>query len=698
MPRTPSASIENSFVRGLITEATGLNFPENACTETYDCVFEPLGTVRRRRGFEYEHLFTKSAIYETGSVLNSYVWENVSGDGSITFVVVQVGNTLHFFAVGVGLNLSGSIHDDTVDLTDFSPAGAPSPALHDCQFSAGNGNLFVTHPFLETFYVEYDIDTDTISTQELDIQVRDLEGDLGDTLAVDGRPTATLGTLSATHHYNLLNQGWSTTNLTAWDTARSDMPSNADVSWYFKNADDEFDFTIVANKEVGNSRAPRGKFIYSLYDFDRNAEVTGATSSSIIHKRVSTSAFFAGRVFYSGLNAQGYDAKIYFTQIVEEDSQYEKCYQTNDPTSELLFDLLPSDGGVINILNGGRIIKLFPYINTLLVFTTNGVWAVSGSQGIGFTANDYSVNKISSVPAISHRSIVDVEGVPFWWNQEGIYTVQVDNNTGGVNVVSATDQTIRTFYQNIPAESKVYATGLYDNYEKIVHWLYRSVESEDIEDKYQFDRVLNFNILTRSFYPWTISETDVKTHGGVVIRGIQGTLATFEVLDGTDNIIDGTDNVVQDIFEGTPASPLVKYLVSDGSGNMTFAETRREDSYEDWVTESAGESYESYFVTGYRIRGGAQRKFQSNYVIVYSDNTIENRYKFQGIWDYATSGNTGRWSTNNIIIPQGDYTVVSRKLKVRGHGKSLQYRVTSTEDYPFEIVGWSVFETGNQLP
>jgi len=54
MPRNVGSVVENRLIRGLVTEATGLNFPEDACVETYDCVFDNIGTVTRRLGIDVE--------------------------------------------------------------------------------------------------------------------------------------------------------------------------------------------------------------------------------------------------------------------------------------------------------------------------------------------------------------------------------------------------------------------------------------------------------------------------------------------------------------------------------------------------------------------------------------------------------------------------------------------------------------------
>lgn len=54
MARNSAAKTYSTFVAGLMTEATPLNYPENTVLETLNCVFEREGNIRRRLGMDYE--------------------------------------------------------------------------------------------------------------------------------------------------------------------------------------------------------------------------------------------------------------------------------------------------------------------------------------------------------------------------------------------------------------------------------------------------------------------------------------------------------------------------------------------------------------------------------------------------------------------------------------------------------------------
>lgn len=703
MAQKAAVLVENSFINGLVTEATGLNFPEKAVTETYDCEFDLDGSVFRRTAIDLEENYTTKTIDRTASAIKTYLWQNVAGNGDVTLAVVQVGNKLYFYeADGTGIFSTGA-QTTTVTLTPVS--GAPATSTVEAQFCDGNGYLIVTHPYIDPIRISYDIAAHTATATTINIQIRDFAGDVTDSLAVDNRPTSTLAALSAPHYYNLLNQGWTVTSLGAWDTAQTTMPSNADVMWRFKDSSNNLDFTSpsLARITLGNTPAPKGHFVLNLSLQDRNALVTGATNSDTSFQRPSACAFFSGRVFYAGINNVGYNSNIYFTQILESTSQYGSAYQVNDPTSEELFDLLPSDGGVISIPEAGTIIKMFTVPGGLCVFAANGVWFITGSTGLGFTANDYAVLKIADINTISDSSFVNVSGFPVWWNSEGIYIMKGGQNLPTVESLSY--NTVKTFFDGIPVVSKRYARGFFDKTDGHVRWLYRSEATTQLNELYEYDRVLNYNIRTNAFYPWTISDSDVKVHAilssELITRSIDVNLVAKNNL--TDLVIDSLGNqVIAFSDSGSSDQQFDKYLVSypnSGSYKFTFA-NRTDATYKDWESYDAfGVNYNSYLKSGFRLSGQAQTKFQTNYINIYSRTEIPVMYNFQGLWDFATTGDTGRWSSSQQINhTDTDYSSATRRLKVRGHGKALQFKLSSVADEPFDIIGWSSLQSINAAP
>lgn len=695
--------VENTFVNGLVTEATGLNFPEKAVTETYDCEFDIDGSVYRRTAFDLEDNYTTKTIDRTASVINTYLWQNVAGNGDVTVAVVQVGNTLHFYETdGTGIFSTGE-QSTTVTLTPVS--GAPTTNTVEAQFCDGNGYLIVTHPYCNPMRISYDIDAHTATDTDITVQIRDFEGDVSDVLAVDNRPTSTYAGLDSNHDYNLLNQGWTVASLTAWDTAQTTMPSNADVMWRFKDATDNLDFTTasLARITTGNTPAPKGHFILNLALQDRNALVSGAINTTTSFQRPSACAFFAGRVFYSGINYVGFNSNIYFTQIIERTTQYGSAYQVNDPTSEELFDLLPSDGGVISIPEAGTIIKMFTVPGGLCVFAANGVWFITGSTGLGFTANDYAVLKIADINTISASSFVNVGGFPSWWNSEGIYIMQGGQNLPQVKSLSY--DTIGTFFDEIPVVNKRYARGFFDKTDGHIRWLYKSEASSVVDSIYEYDRVLNYNIRTNAFYPWTISPSDVKVHSILSSELVTRPIAVDLVseLDLTDLVIDSSgDQVITFSASGNVDQQFDKYLVSyedGGSYEFTFA-NRTNDTYKDWESyDDFGVDYDSYLKTGFKLSGQALSKFQTNWVQIYSRLLAPVTYNFQGMWDYSTSGSTGRWSSSQQVNhTDTNYSNATRRLKVRGHGKALQFKLSSVGSEPFDVIGWSSLQSINAKP
>lgn len=771
MPRQAKTSIENNFSGGLKTEFTVLNFPENACTDTDNCVFNLSGEVIRRLGIDHEENRLSTNFDRTNRAISSYIWNNAGGDGNTRLYVLQTGSTLRFYNIAtatVASPLSTKLLVSTINLLSFIPSGSAATVIEtECQFTDGNGYLFVFHPDLDPIYCINN--AGTITANRINLNIRDTIG-IPETEADNFRPT----TLSATHQYNLYNQGWTnaaawtafdsgtygigplspapqfqpgpiawnvaagivginpgdpvfirpsfssnvngsgtvtsyigtvlTINVTSanyggydglstsgweitktsqgliddWFTAQSNYPSNSDVWWYFKNSSGVFDPAGTAANVTLGGPAPKGSIILEVFNQNRTT-VTGIAGLTIIStlKRPRTGCWFSGRVWYTGVDAvfqatgtaptTSWTETIYFSQIIEKTDQFGKCYQINDPTSEQLFDLLPSDGGTIVIQGCGSIQKLFPIQNGLLVFASNGIWFVTGSQGIGFTANDYTITKISGVTSISGTSFIDVQGYPLFWNEDGIYTV-MPGQQGGLTVTNIALNSILSFYQDIPLKSKLYARGSYNPLTYVVQWVFKSTEETDITSRYEFDRILNFNVTKQSFYPWTISVSALnhRIHDCKYVAGASGTPSLFKYIESR--------------------------FVSAGVYSFTFGEENN-TNYKDWQKiDDIGVNFESSFTTGYKLHGNAIRKWQPTYVYMFIDSS--SAYRLQGRWEFSSTGNSGRWSSLQLVTNVAhSFNSVVKRHRIRGHGLSLQMHVKSVEGRGFNFAGWTIWET-----
>lgn len=384
-------------------------------------------------------------------------------------------------------------------------------------------------------------------------------------------------------------------------------------------------------------------------------------------ERFRTTASYAGRIFYAGINAPGLNSSICFTQIIENNDQYGLCYQKQDPTSEEFADLLPDDGGVIKIPEIGSIVKLFPYQSSLLVLASNGVWRISGSTGASFKANDYQVKKLSSIGVNNPLAVVDFSGIPLWWAEDGIYTANYNSNYDSFDVTSATLSTINSFFLDIPSYNRQFAKGSYDVFNKTVYWLYN--DSETLTDPYSYNKVLCFDGIIKAFYPWSISS--VPSSGS--IKGLCMTVDASRI-----------------------SPPVMKYTVLHSSNKLTYAE-HSDTSLEDWNSLGDGVDYSSYFITGYRVDGQGQKFVQNNYVFVFLNTITDSACYLQARYDWSNSGNSGKWSSSQQVYHTSQtYRDVSvRRLKVRGKGRAVQYKFYSYSNKPFDIIGWSVNESAN---
>lgn len=706
MPRNAVTAIQNNFVGGFVTQATLLDFPANAAFDQDNIVFSEVGIASRRPGFDFENNFTKLVTTKLEKVQTTYYWKNAGGDGTVNIVVQQVGDTLRLYNTSVANSLSGGLSANTITLSSFQSAGSTSDNLNqnECQYSTGLGYLFVVHPYCDPFYVLFNLVDGTFTSSIITFQIRDVFG-IPESGNIDNRPAS----LTDTHTYNLWNQGWDTAKIATMHAALSTTyPSNADVWWIFKDSTDVFNpATMLANADRGSSPAPKGFFRLNPWSTARSAvalaqaaltlSLSGDETSGTV--RPSVTEFHAGRVFYAGINAQKYTSRIYFSTIIQQVSDFGVCSSVDDPTSETLFDFLPSDGGIISIPQAGTIYRLVSLGPNLMVFAANGVWVISGSTGVGFSATDYTVSNISDTRSTSGASFVNVGGSVAWWNNTGINVVSNDAQTG-FSVKSMTDDKIKDFYLSLSGDTKKFSRGTYNPRTHTITWLYREASAASVSDFYTYDHVLVFNTLVAAFYTWSLPSTNVSVHSVVTVEGAAS-------LTGSNNIVDNLGNLVVDNlgnqlvtfgFAQTSVTTTTKYLVYQ-NGGFTFAECFS-PLYKDWTQSGTAEDYESFFTTGYAVKTQGERKFQSNYLFIFCDlSDGNNGYSLQSLWDAANTGDDSKWTQKQVVLhDETNRDVGRRRLKVRGAGTSVQFRFSSSSGKPFNIIGWSTFDTANASP
>lgn len=701
MGRNAASTVENNFIKGIVTEFSGLNFPENACEDALNCFFTEQGEVRRRYGIDFEDSFSYvSKFINDDEVTNSFHWQNVNGDSTTSFIVVQLGEILHFFRFTGNESVSAN-YDPLLDvnLSIYSTNGSPAIGTRYCQLVSGSGLLYVAHPFVKPLYIKYDDTNNEMIVSTLDIKIRDFKV-LVDGYEVDQSPTRS--SMSAEYEYNIRNQGWTDRYLDMWFNVGSTAPSKAELWWYFRLPAGSTDKQIDAAQEglefrsgkrsrfptAGNALAPRGYYILDAFNQDRGSKIGRAGIPSITsgYQRPSCVAFMNSRIFYGGVDAYHYNGVIYFSNIIRDVDQEVRFYQNGDPTSELNYELLANDGGNIVIQDAGRIIYMVQVKSALMVFCQNGIWAIKGSEGTGFSPIDYTVDKISDIGVIAQNNIALIDGIPIWWNNEGIYSITEQG------VASVSLGTIQSLYDRISSTAKLYAKTAYNRLSREVYWLY----STDDENPRNYDKALVFRSTTGSFYIYEFGGTPVLKDI-VSLQGLSTIVSEENVVDNSNVVVTDNlgNNVTVELQTVVHVNSQFKILTKVGN-NLTFSEVY-DTTYKDWVSyDSVGINYSSYFITGFRVHGGANKKWQANYVTVYSRLEEDSSAYMRAIWDFANTGDTGQiTNSQQVYNPQLNRDFSFRRLKVRGNGMALQLKFTSDGNKPFGIIGWASSETAN---
>ena len=270
---------------GLNSEINELNFPDGFTRDEANYELLVDGSRRRRKGLATESGASAAHTVAawTSSVMSQvYLWRDAGGLTDTDIMVYRQGNELHFATADSVI--SDGWFTQAISLVSFETTGSTTANTDDIaiSFSQGRGYLFVSGPFLKSFYVEYDGST-AFATSEITIKIRDYIG-IEDGISVAEEPT---GTITADHRYNLRNRGWSQTEMDTYDTDKSKHPSKKAI-WFrgFKrtygasiaeqDGQRSWDSDKLENEAFGSSSAPIGSLFLEPHDTTIGYGVGGA--------------------------------------------------------------------------------------------------------------------------------------------------------------------------------------------------------------------------------------------------------------------------------------------------------------------------------------------------------------------------------------------------------------------------------------
>lgn len=376
----------------------------------------------------------------------------------------------------------------------------------------------------------------------------------------------------------------------------------------------------------------------------------------------STSVSAFGRLFC------GVDNRVLFSQLLVDDiNVLGRCYQSNDPTSTDISDILPTDGGEIPLQNAGNIIKLVEFRSGVVAFCEKGTWYITGTEG-GFTADNYYVNKVSEDTIYSINSLTVVGDVCFFASEDGILALQA-NEYNNLSITNLTESTINTFFNKLVG---YYMRSIYEPIKKQIWYINTSTGLALIHD-----------LRTNAFYPQKFELSDNEY-----------VVAVYRV----------------------PRDPYIKFVYEDTQSQEYNILELKDSTFED-----IGNPYESYLVTAEESLGQfTHSKDVRNFYAIFNKTETEitgfdgtdytynlpSACHMRAEFDYAQSADAGTYTQERQIykvnrrgfIPPSGFPapfddgrrVVEFRDILRGNGKSVRFRFRSEPNKDMQIMGYSV--------
>jgi hypothetical protein len=761
----PKQSIKlefKNFIKGLITEASPVNFPPEASSAEENFQLHRNGTRDRRlgMGYETEYVLRDSGLTDAQLAATppiTFEWRNVRGDSSLIFLVVKMYNDLWFFdlqasAVSGTTGYKGKLSSVFTGSNDYS-------------FASVDGRLVVVDGSGDVAIITYD--GTNFSKEVRRILTRDVWG-LEESTAREADSSLRSSTLTSAEWYNLYNQSWGIPRKNAAGTLddpaaiyKTDLgvyPSSQEAVWtglQFQPVASgvtpyERMFTNLYVEKLGaDITAAKGYFVIDLLNRNasRNAAVVANVAkyptldyTTLVYSGLdkttggATSVTeFAGRVFYGGFTGTvtGGDKRspelsnyIFFSKLVTSLPDMVKCHQEGDPTSRDSSDIVDTDGGFVRISGLDKLVTMINVSGSLLVIGTNGVWSLTGGSDYGFSATNFKVEKISDFGALSARSVVSDSGRVFYWSIDGIYVASKDQ-FGIFGVNNITQQTIQTFYEDIPTTSRQASIGAYDSVGKRIRWLYKegtAFTADSVTKELILDLTINAFYVNRIC---NLANNSAEVFSVFKSTPFQSGAGNTQVQVGIDQVFAATNQVLVPSTgrsSGLQASRYLCVVKSGGINYFTFGYYNN-PFFLDWENvDGIGTDAKAFLQTGSYTADDSSIAKQVPYLTVHflrTENGVDSNLNPEGasscfirtMWDWANGYNSNKWSPlmqayryRKEYIPTSTedtfdtgFQVITSRNKLRGRGKAFSLYFETEAGKDCRIIGWSLSLNGNKV-
>ena len=264
--------------------------------------------------------------------------------------------------------------------------------------------------------------------------------------------------------------------------------------------------------------------------------------------------------------------------------------------------------------------------------------------------------------------------------------------------------TIQSFYNNIPSVCKEYCRSSFDYANNRVYWFYPT----NMQDLNNLDGVLVLDLNYNAFYVQKISE------GGKVVA-VFDTVNSYEIMptsylyaDGRRVVADNQYVVAKDQENKYNRFVAIQHCIVSPDNEISFGDFNNRD-FLDWGTTN----FDSYLVSrpmmieGYNQYGNAIggtfankqvpilqtlfKRTEEDITAVPKKYIAASGAYIRMRWGWSLNEKSNRWDLiQNAYRPQKDFMndeYVESRIHIRGRGKSYQIEIRNDSNKDFRLAG-----------